>query len=91
MSGFGHFPRMSTLAEIECTLPTLTLEELCHLDKAVDTQLAIRSKPKVRTARDARDWWEGAETFSREETEAFANDVEAGRKLTNQTAIDRWA
>ena len=82
---------MSTLAEIECTLSTLTLEELCHLDKAVDTQLAIRSKPKVRTAKDARNWWEGVDSFSKEEAEAFAREVEAGRSLTNQPTPDRWA
>lgn len=81
---------MSTLAEIECTLPLLTLEELRQLDTAVDSQLVSRSTRKVRTARDARDWWETIEPFSEDEAEAFARDVEEGRKLTNQAPPDRW-
>ena len=82
---------MSTLAEIEGTLPMLTLEELRHLDLAVDTQLSMRIQPRVRTAREASDWWEHLESFTAEEAEAFARDVEDGRRLANQPTPDRWA
>ena len=82
---------MSTLSEIECTLPLLTLEELRHLDMAVDSQLMSRCKPKVRTARDARDWWKTVEVFSTTEAEDFARDIEDGRKMLNQQSAERWA
>ena len=82
---------MSTLSEIECTLPLLTLEELRHLDMAVDSQLMNRCKPKVRTARDARDWWKTVEVFSTTEAEDFARDIEDGRRMMNQPTPDRWA
>lgn len=44
----------------------------------------------VRTAREARDWWEKTGRFSADEAEAFAHDIEVGRTLTNQTPADRW-
>jgi len=49
------------------------------------------SEAGVRTAREARDWWENAGRLSADEAEAFAQDIEAGRALTNRTPVDRWA
>ena len=82
---------MSTAIEIEAALPLLTLEELHHLDAAVNTALRTRETPRVRTAKDACGWWERTERFSKEEGESFAHDIEEGRKSINQSAAERWA
>ena len=45
----------------------------------------------VRTARDARDWWEKVGPLPPHEAEAFARDIEAGRAAMNRAPDDRWA
>ncbi len=45
----------------------------------------------VRTARDARDWWEKVGPLPADEAEAFAHDIEAGRTAMNRKPDDRWA
>ena len=82
---------MSTLLEIEAAVPSLSTEELTHLDAVVEATLRRRSATPVVTARDALDWWEKVERFSLEEGEAFARDIEAGRAALNQPSPDRWA
>ena len=82
---------MSTLLEIEAAVPSLSTEELTHLDAVVEATLRRRSATPVVTARDALDWWEKVERFSPEEGEAFARDIEAGRAATNLPSPDRWA
>ena len=80
---------MSTLAEIEAVLPALSEEELHRLETAVEAALHARN-PKIAAAGRFRDWWDGAAELSAEEAEAFACDVEAGRREMNQPPPDRW-
>jgi hypothetical protein len=46
---------MSTLTEIEFTLPSLTTEELVRLDDTLEATL--RERRKVFTGLDAVRWW----------------------------------
>ena len=81
---------MSTVAEIEAVLPALSEEELHRLEAAVEAALHARN-PKIAAAARFRDWWDGPDELSTEEAEAFAGDIEAGRREMNQPPPDRWA
>ena len=72
-------------------MPSISTEELTHLDAVVEATLRRRSTAPVMTARAALDWWEKVERFSQAEGEDFARDIEAGRAATNQPSPDRWA
>ncbi len=80
---------MSTLADIKAALPGLSPADLAELDGTVDFLLRVR--PRRFTGRDAAKWACIRERLDEKEAEAFAADIEAGRKETNiPPATVRW-
>ena len=80
---------MSTLAEIKAALPGLSVAELSDLDGTVNFMLRVRPKPF--TGRDAVQWWRSRARLDEKEAEAFAADIEAGRKEMNVPPSEpRW-
>ena len=73
---------MSTLTEIESTLPSLTTEELVRLDDTLEATL--RERRKVFTGLDAVRWWSERERMPDADAEAFADDVETARREANR-------
>ncbi len=80
---------MSTLTEIESTLPSLTTEELVRLDDTLEATL--RERRKVFTGLDAVRWWSERERMPDADAEAFAADMEAARREANRPPAElRW-
>ena len=80
---------MSTVMEIVKALPALRTAALLRLHGAVAATLQARRK--VFTGLDAVRWWESRERMSIEDGEAFAADVEAGRREANRPPAEcRW-
>lgn len=69
---------MSTLAEIKAALPGLSPADLAELDGKVD--FLPRVRPRRFTGRDAAKWACSRERLDEKEAEAFATDIEAGRR-----------
>ena len=75
---------MSTLAEIEAAVSTLPLPELRELEDYVVTSRQRRERAGAFTGRDAIRLWQEMEHLPPDEAEAFARDVEEGRRMMNQ-------
>ena len=77
---------MSTLTEIERTLPSLTTEELVRLDDTLEATL--RERRKVFTGLDAMRWWSERARMTDADAEAFADDVAAARREANRPPLE---
>ena len=80
---------MTKLAEIEAVLPELSDEDLHRLEATVEAALHARKQNAAAACR-FRNWWNGQE-LEANEAEAFASDIEAGRREMNLPPTDRWA
>lgn len=84
-----HVAIMSTLSEIKAALPGLSPADLVELNGAVD--FLLRRHPRRFTGRDAANWARTRQRLDEKEAEAFAADIEAGRRETNTSpAALRW-
>ncbi len=84
-----HFVSMSTLVEIKASLPGLSSADLVELNGAVD--FLLRTSPRRFTGRDAAVWARARRRLEEKEAEAFAADIEAGRRETNLSpTAPRW-
>ena len=75
---------MSTLAEIEAAVATLPLPELRELEGYVVISRQRKERAGAFTGRDAILLWQEMEHLPLGEAEAFARDVEEGRRMMNQ-------
>jgi hypothetical protein len=73
--------KMKTLEEIERALPGLRTDELLRLDDLPG--VTLRKRKSVFTGNDAASWWRSRAPMSPKDAEAFAADVESGRRETN--------
>jgi len=83
---------MSTLAEIEAALPELSREEMDALERRLHELRAEREAgERTFTGNDAVRWWRQMSHLPPDEAEAFARDVEAGRREMNRPpGAPRW-
>ena len=85
----SYFPAMSTLAEIKAALPGLSVADLSDLDGTVDFMLRVRPRPF--TGRDAVQWSRTRKRLAEKEAEAFAADIEVGRRETDVPPVElQW-
>jgi hypothetical protein len=75
---------MSTLAEIEAAVSELPLSDLRELEGYVVSSRRRKERLGTFTGRDAMALWDDFEHLSPGEAEAFARDVEEGRRIVNQ-------
>ena len=86
-------PAMSTLAEIEEAVASLSLDERAVLERRLHAMNAAGAGGgKIFTGADAARWWSEMEHLPATEAEAFAEDVEAAqRELNRPPTAPRWA
>ncbi len=88
-----YFPRMSTLAEIEEAVGSLSAEDREVLERRLRAMNAASvGGGRIFTGADAVRWWSEMEHLPATEAQAFAEDVEAARRELNRPpTAPRWA